>query len=242
MLADELAAAVAGARTMAHVDNLTRLLWRGVAEGHIAEDRAEPISGALDARRAVLRGPVAVSARQAPRKPHRPVSPDRAKSIARRRQLALAGAVPGHIGANFTMAEIAALTVVAREVQRRQGHGCELPIDAIAAMAGTCRTVVQGALRHARALGLVSVTERRRRGHASDTNIVAIVSVEWLSWLRMKGGRVRKGEHHVLPRSESTCGHRGQHHSQVDIPGRSWSVPRQHIRGMIGTCHDREPG
>jgi hypothetical protein len=62
--------------------------------------------------------------------------------------------------------------------------------DAIAARAGTCRTVVKNALREARRLGLVTITERRRRGQRSLTNVIHIISREWRDWIA-KGG-VRK--------------------------------------------------
>jgi hypothetical protein len=67
-------------------------------------------------------------------------------------------------------------------------HGvCALHIDAIAARAGTCRTTVKNALREARRLNLVTVQERRRRGQKSLTNLVRIVSPEWMTWIRIGG-------------------------------------------------------
>jgi hypothetical protein len=71
---------------------------------------------------------------------------------------------------------------------------CALHIDAIAARAGVHRTTVQNALREAQGRGpipgqpIVVVQERRRRGQRSLTNIIRIVSAEWLTWLR-KGRR-----------------------------------------------------
>jgi hypothetical protein len=56
---------------------------------------------------------------------------------------------------------------------------------------GTCRTVVKNALRAAQRAGMVTVTERRRRGQRSLTNIIHIISREWREWL-VKGGGVRK--------------------------------------------------
>jgi hypothetical protein len=68
--------------------------------------------------------------------------------------------VPPHQAAQFTVSELAALRIVADQMKR---HGtCALCLDAIAAMAGTCRTIVRYALRKANALRLVIVFERRR--------------------------------------------------------------------------------
>jgi hypothetical protein len=81
------------------------------------------------------------------------------------------------------MAELAVLTVVARQCQR--AGVCVLPIDAIAALAGCSRTSVKNAMRQASLLGLILVKERRIPSRKSLTNIV---SKEWLGWLRMGGG------------------------------------------------------
>jgi hypothetical protein len=56
-----------------------------------------------------------------------------------------------------------------------------------AARAGTCLTTVKNALREARRLNLVTVQERRRRGQKSLTNLVRIVSPEWMAWIGIKG-------------------------------------------------------
>jgi hypothetical protein len=69
---------------------------------------------------------------------------------------------------------MAVLKIVADEVRQ---HGCcSTYIDAIAARAGVCRTTAQNPIREARALGLITVEERRRRGQPSLTNIVRIIS------------------------------------------------------------------
>jgi hypothetical protein len=98
----------------------------------------------------------------------------------------MSGVVPAKIAAAFTMAELAVLTVVARQCQR--AGVCTLHIDAIAALAGCSRTSVQSALRQARLLGLILVKERRIPGLPSLTNIVSIISREWVAWLKLGGG------------------------------------------------------
>ena len=87
----------------------------------------------------------------------------------RRRRQAMSGVVPAKIAATFTMAELAVLTVIARQCQR--AGACILPIDAIAALAGV-RTSVKNAMRQARLLGLILVKERRIPGRKSLTNVV----------------------------------------------------------------------
>ena len=214
MLGDQFHAAVAAARSRAGLDDISRLVWRAVAEGHLSEIDAEAISVAVEARRASFRY-------QTPEKTNRPStspagglarsrcrSPDRERSIRRRRSWVASGWLPPQIAAHFTPAEVAALAVVAEEV--RQHGRCESPLDKIAAVAGVSRSSVRNALRSARLLGLVSVTERRHRGAKSETNLVAIVSAEWLEWLRLgenrRGGWGQKREHHeskYLLRDES---------------------------------------
>jgi hypothetical protein len=102
--------------------------------------------------------------------------------------------VPSKIAASFTGGQVAALSIIASEI-RRNGR-CDLPIDAIAAMAGCSRTVVQSALRQARSIGLVHVQERPQPGRKNLTNFVTIISPEWLSWLKIGNDRVNFSERH----------------------------------------------
>jgi hypothetical protein len=50
---------------------------------------------------------------------------------------------------------------------------------------GSTTCSVKNALRQARLLGLVLVKERRIPGQKSLTNIISIVSKEWLGWLKL---------------------------------------------------------
>jgi hypothetical protein len=184
LLADQFQAAAERARTLAQLEDLSRLLWRANVEGHVDDGRAGAISEAVEARRARIKAgrpqplPSLPCARRRP-----PRSPDRRASIERRRRTAASGAMPPQIAANFTTGEAAVLTVIAREVQR--SGRCEFYLDKIAALAGVCRSTAQNALHEARRLGLVRVTERRRRGAKSLTNVVEVVSAEWRAWLKI---------------------------------------------------------
>jgi hypothetical protein len=196
MLAEQFIAAAAGARNSTALDEIARLTWRAHGEGHLADADAESISEALQTRRrafATRRAPPALSqSRPAiglPRHASRPRSPDRQASLERRRRQAMSGAVPAKIAAVFTLGELAVLSVIAREVQRRNG-ACSLPIDAIAAFAGVSRTTAQNSLRQARHLGLLEVKERRRRGLPSLTNVIKVISKEWSAWLKLSDGGI----------------------------------------------------
>lgn len=188
MLADQLAAAIADARTTAHIDSLARLVYRALAEGHVTDAAAEALDTALQAQRTRFRFPrprqPAAPARTPPR------SPDRQRSLERRRRIAASGALPPALACRFTVGELAALSVVAREIQRR--GRCELPVDAIAAIAGVCRRTVQNATKAAAALGLVVLVERRRRGAPSLSNVISIADAGWRTWLRLAGGQGAK--------------------------------------------------
>jgi hypothetical protein len=189
MLAAQFTAAAAAARNTHAVDQIARLTWRAHAERQLDDAEAEAIGDALQARRRMFgegRGlpptKTALGLRSPPRR--EPRSPDRRASIERRRRQAMSGVVPAKIAASFTMAELAVLTVIARQCQR--SGVCTLPVDAIAALAGCCRTAVQNALREARKLGLLLIKERRIPGRKSLTNVVRVVSREWLSWIGFK--------------------------------------------------------
>ncbi len=195
---DQLTAAIAGVRTYAQIDNLSHELWAAYAAGLIADDDAQAATELLHARRRSLRDDPRPAIRKAfcapPKRRPAPRSPDRAKSIQRRRACATSGAVPSKMAADYTQGEVAVLSIVAAEVKRN--GDCRLAIGAIAAMAGVCRTVAQGALRLARMLGRITIEERPQPGRKSLTNIVRIVCPEWRAWLRLGGDRVRKSERH----------------------------------------------
>jgi len=55
-------------------------------------------------------------------------------------------------------------------------------------VAGVCLTSVKNALRAARALGLLSLEERRLTAFRNDSNVVRIIAPEWRAWLRLRGG------------------------------------------------------
>lgn len=109
-------------------------------------------------------------------------SPDRVASQTRKRKLGGSSGMPDTIRHHYTEGERAVLTVIAGEVKH---HGlCDLALDRIAAVAGVSRTTVQNAIREARALGHLSVEGRPRKGQKNLTNLVRIVSAEWMSWLK----------------------------------------------------------
>ena len=195
MLVDQFGAAVAAARTTAALDEAARLLWRAHAEGHLDDGAAESLAAAVQGRRGAIGGIVGGRPKGRPsgfparRRPQR--TPDRQASLERRRRMAASGALPPALASMFTTGELAALTIIARQVQR--GGTCSLPVDAIAAMAGVSRSTVQNAVRQAGRLGLLLMRERRRRGLPSLTNVIKVISGEWSGWLRLAGqGGFRK--------------------------------------------------
>lgn len=114
-----------------------------------------------------------------PKRPQR--SPDRARSLERRRTLAASGPLPPKLACRFTTGELAVLKIVADSFVA--GRQCTLSIPEIAARAGVGQTKARLALRIARNLGLVSITERRVQYRPNRTNVVRIVSPSWLAWL-----------------------------------------------------------
>jgi hypothetical protein len=160
------------------------------ADGRIGEIEAEHRISLLQAQRAALTwaapkaGRPIVAApiirRFAPRRYQ--CSPNREASRNRRRMLARGGHMPPHVRVKYTEGETSALTIIAREVQH---HGvCDLTIDKIAALAGVCRTTAQNAMREAVRRGHVTVERRPVLGRKNETNLVRIVSREWLAWLK----------------------------------------------------------
>jgi hypothetical protein len=195
MLADQFATAIAGANNYASIETVSRLLWAAHAAGQIPDNAAQGLAEALQARKAVLRGPRPAPTQKRASARRRPCrSPDKARSIARRRAVATSGAVPSKIAAAFTLGELAVLSIIAGEV-RRNGD-CRLCVDAIAAQAGVCRRIAQTAIREAQRLGLVVICERRRPGQKNLPNVVEIIAREWLFWLKIGNDRMQKSASH----------------------------------------------
>jgi hypothetical protein len=182
-IVEHLEAALIGA-DLETCDDINRRLWQAYAAGEITDTDAGAVSEAVASRRQAIKAAGPKPTRPPTRQRREPRSPDRAASLERKRRVASSGALPPNIAANFTQGEIAALSVIAGEV-RRCGH-CAMFIDEIAALAGVCRSTVKNAIRLAANLGLLSVTQRRRRGRLSDTNIVEIIDRSWTAWLKLR--------------------------------------------------------
>jgi hypothetical protein len=160
-----------------HLDPICSRFWRAYANGELTDDEAQSLAElARDRQRPPP--PKPLPPRQARRAPR---SPDRQRSLERRRRLSAAGMMPPGLAAQFTVGERAALYVIAQEVKRR--GQCDLYIDQIAAFAGVCRTTARNALRIAKRLGLIQIDERRLSRRYNDANRVTIVSREWCAWL-----------------------------------------------------------
>jgi hypothetical protein len=199
---NDISAAIAAARTDAHLDTIVKALNAAWAKGDLGDDDFSRLYGQAHRRRADLRGgapgqsglPLQGGQAVAPlrrsifpeRKPQR--SPDRRRSIERRRRLAASGPLPPALACMFTTGEQAVLRIVADEVRDR--GACECSIDEVAARAGVCRTLVKRTLRMASRHGLLRVTERPRPGKRHDTNLVEITSAEWTAWLRRGPKRI----------------------------------------------------
>lgn len=223
MFVDQIREAATRARSIAAVDEVMRLTWRGHAEGLLKDADAEAVAEAAEARRQALRAfasPATPRLASASRRP--PRSPDRQRSIERRRQLATSGAVPSRIACRFTVAEIAVLAVIARQVM---AHGrCDMPLERIAALAGVSRSSVQNALRHARQLGLIHVQERRASAWRNLPHIITVIAADWRAWLDRgtaslkQGGWVQNSEHHVIRRSERGFSERKKGGADMSTP------------------------
>jgi hypothetical protein len=188
MFAEATMRAIAAAQTT-ELDHITREVWRAYGAGILDDAAAQAATDAIQARRAIAKAEAGHSVKGPPQAPaqRRQRSPDRQASIERRRRMVGTIAMPSALASRFTWGEQAVHRVVGNEVKK---HGvCTLPIDAIAAMAGVHRTTVQNALREGQGKGevpgvpIISVQQRRRRGQRSLTNIVRIISPEWLAWL-----------------------------------------------------------
>jgi hypothetical protein len=110
---------------------------------------------------------------------------DRKKSIERRKRLAgtqpLRPAMAAR--ANLTTSELAYARLIADDnLIAGDSRDCH---DKMAARAGTCSRTIQRAQKHFEKLGWIEVERRPIEGRKHDTNIVRIISPEWLTWIMM---------------------------------------------------------
>ncbi|WP_246689515.1 hypothetical protein [Methylobacterium sp. WL19] len=234
-----MAAAIDGARTLAQMDELSRQVWQGHGGGALDDVQAQALAERLHARRSAIREgivPVGIPAgRVSLFPPRRSVaSPDKAASRDRRRLLACSGPMPPALAARFTTGQLAVLRIVADEVAAK--GVCGLCVDAIAARAGVCRRLAQGAIRLAEGDGLLTVEERRHEGRRSSTNLVRIISREWQAWMR-RVGRAKAGgggckEIHPTDSRVLTSGKTEASGTLRELPARQG---RSHGSGSRGT-------
>ena len=174
----DLRAAIEGAR-LDRLDEISKAIWQAYGAGRIQDEAAGELTALLESRRGIAQAVRSVPAQRS-RPRANPVA-----SKARARRWAASGRLPPRLAALFTPGEQAALAVMAWEMQKR--GSCSLAIGAVAALAGVSVSTVKRALRAARAAGLIKIQERRVNRYRNETNVVRIVSAEWLSWLRIGG-------------------------------------------------------
>jgi DNA-binding MarR family transcriptional regulator len=190
MFAEQLTAAIASA-TLNGLDHLSRTIWQGLATGAINDGDAQQLAEQIHERRQVARAerkPIGIPPGRPsifpPRRYQR--SPDRAAAIRRRRLLAASGPMPPSLAGHFTTSELAVLRIIADAIAAN--GQCVKSVAEIAARAGVCRTTAQNAIREAAREGLLVVQERRREGRRNDLNIIRVVSMEWLIWIKRGSG------------------------------------------------------
>ena len=192
MFADEIRRAIEAADRIT-LPQVTAALWRAFGDGQVSEAEAEALSGLIEARLARTPNPRRTSSQDRTERPKEGADQTRTNragsrprtdaSLERRRRWAASGRLPPGLAARFTLAEQAVLALVAAETTRRKD--CRLSIEGMAAVTGVCRSTVKNAVREARRLGLLTVEERQITGFRNDTNVLRIVSAEWLAWLRL---------------------------------------------------------
>lgn len=194
MFASTLRATIAAAPAN-HFHDLGRLIWSGHAAGALDDAAAQSLAEQLQARRRLSSERVLVR-RYAGGLQTAPVSflrargsdcrsPDRRRSIERRRRNAMSGPMPPGLACRFTVGQLAVMRIVGDECRL---HGrCDRSMGEIAARAGVCIRLAQLAMRWAEQLGFIKVEHRRVTAFRNQTNIVTITSPEWQAWIEHHG-------------------------------------------------------
>ncbi|BAQ50386.1 hypothetical protein [Methylobacterium aquaticum] len=157
----------------------------------IGNDLDDAIEARMKARRPEAPAPagfslgaaIATTARAVHRfeRQRRQASPDKARSRERRRGLGGSSAMSEPMSRRYTEGQRAVLFIVGQEIAQR--GVCALSIGEIAARAGVCHRHAQTTLRLAEGDGLITITERPRKGQKHQTNLVRVLSKEWAVWL-----------------------------------------------------------
>jgi hypothetical protein len=207
MFIDTVAGAISGVRSHARLNELMQDIWKAYGIGMLDDAEAQRLAEQLEARRAEVRlldqtsirapsVPRAIGVSCFPVKKRHSYSPDRARSINRRRLLAASGPMPPALACKFTTGELAALRIVADEVRAK--GSCSLTLGEVAARAGVGLTTARGALRAAARDGLLTIEERRRHMAPNLPNLTRIISAEWRAWIAKtkaaKGGGFGKAK------------------------------------------------
>lgn len=129
-------------------------------------------------------------------KPRPQRSPDREKSIQRRRMLAATWPMPPVMAGMLTTSQVAYARIVADEVHRT--GRCELTLDEIAARGGMSRKTAKRAQDRLAELQWINVEERPVTGRKHLSNVVRIMSREWVTWMTM-GPKPRRIGGHSCP-------------------------------------------
>jgi hypothetical protein len=91
--------------------------------------------------------------------------------------------MPPSIAAQFTVGEQAVLAVIARAARQQRGGTLQWFTDKIAVLAGVSRSTARNAIRKAKALGFLHVTEQRVTWWRNAANKITVAAAAWRSWL-----------------------------------------------------------
>jgi hypothetical protein len=196
MTAIETLTAIGGTKSLATLDGFARTVWQRWGAKELTDEQAQGLAEAIEARKREVRGidtmaqrtpHVAALAKGQGRPSHFPPkrkavkSPDRRASLERRRLLAASGPMPPQLASQFTTGELAVLRLVADEVRTKR-H-CTLTLGELSARAGVGITTARNAIHEAAGHGYVTIEERRRDKRPNLSNVVRVVSHEWLVWI-----------------------------------------------------------
>src|SRR5208337_4478707 len=170
MLADQFLEAVAAARTGAAVDEVSRLLWHAHAERQIPDADVEPISEAVQARRATLSAP-RVSSRRASRPREKMFGLGRPRGLDRNakvRIMHLARALSRRTEKSKAYGQITAKALAVLEALLWSFHNaktglCFPSYERIAEAAGAARSTVAEAIKALEDAGILSWVNRLKR-------------------------------------------------------------------------------
>ncbi len=242
MFAMHLQAAMAAAHNFLQVDNIVKAAAKAFGAGGLNELEAESVFALAHARRQQIRSPQDFSQKiladgiskihlPIPRgksgglpsyfPPKRRVLKERtAARWQRKNRLGMSSPLPFYLERDFTIGQLAVVRIVADDVFSK--GRCTCTMLELADRAGVSLSWAKQAIRIAKTLGLLAIEERPQWRAKHKSNIITIISEDWLTWIKRAPRRKALWAHQMTASEDAQ--HRAAARALLNRAGQGASI------------------